>query len=322
MIRQLDIGALAPYGFLNAYYDGLDGELPTPLKATPEKFTALVDSLTAALADQIWPQFDLETGSWQGRAKSMAVALTIEDLALGEQLAKYFTAPVNPKDAIPKTHQDFFLEEDGLVIDPYCTDVMHPYLPWAGSFFWYDRSMDREVCKRLSKDFDGPGVQESGGLDLALKIRMQRPRPYQVAMQLGYPAFKYQRAHTAATPSLVSGHALESLISGCYVFRQHRNGLLSDACVMDAWVQFMVDVGDRRVFAGVHYPSDSMASWFCALRAVKTFYGAEVEPVRSFLWNGISKKSRVFAEIERRATEDDASHYKPLLQWLVEEANS
>jgi hypothetical protein len=56
--------------------------------------------------------------------------------------------------------------------------------------------------------------------------------------------------------------------------------------------QFGVDIGDRRVFAGVHYPSDNMASWIMALRLVKE----EVPDQRvfRFLANAITTRSLVY----------------------------
>jgi len=64
--------------------------------------------------------------------------------------------------------------------------------------------------------------------------------------------------------------------------------------------QFTVDVGDRRVFAGVHYPSDNLASWFTALNLVPRVFDEEVAPdIKAFLWEAINSRSIVFDAIKK-----------------------
>jgi hypothetical protein len=75
--------------------------------------------------------------------------------------------------------------------------------------------------------------------------------------------------------------------------------------------QFTVDIGDRRVFAGVHYPSDNLSSWYTALKLLPHVIDpSALASVRKFLWEAISLKSIVFAEIMRHINSHDRSPYR------------
>ena len=104
----------------------------------------------------------------------------------------------------------------------------------------------------------------------------------------------YVSARTGSTPSLVNGHALHALIAGCTAFIAYAEHLSPRS--VEVLQQFSVDVGDRRVFAGVNYPSDNLASWFVALNLIPyVFAGEQSEAAKRFLWSAISSKSKVFA---------------------------
>jgi hypothetical protein len=60
--------------------------------------------------------------------------------------------------------------------------------------------------------------------------------------------------------------------------------------------QYMVDIGDRRVFAGVHYPSDNIASWIMALSLMPEVYADPVR-IEGFVRKAIFERSRVFQMI-------------------------
>lgn len=61
---------------------------------------------------------------------------------------------------------------------------------------------------------------------------------------------------------------------------------------IEALEQFGVDIGDRRVFAGVHYPSDNLSSWILALRLGREVFA---DPrVWLFLAEAIQKRSAVY----------------------------
>ena len=102
---------------------------------------------------------------------------------------------------------------------------------------------------------------------------------------------------------MISGHALEGVMAGCAVFAGLETSLTPDA--MRALQQWTVDIGDRRVMAGVHYPTDSFASWIVALdMADRVFPGGSVKSVRRFLAAAIRERSHVYAYMKERIDND------------------
>jgi len=68
---------------------------------------------------------------------------------------------------------------------------------------------------------------------------------------------------------------------------------------VDKLRQFTVDIGDRRVFAGVHYPSDNLSSWYTALKLIPHVFTEPTDAwVRDFLWKAIDLRSIVFGAIK------------------------
>jgi hypothetical protein len=83
----------------------------------------------------------------------------------------------------------------------------------------------------------------------------------------------------------------------------------------DVFRQFVIDVGDRRVFAGVHYPSDNLASWYVAMRLIPRVFLADekiYEP-RKFLWNAIQRSLVYKAMVAHTTSGAGASPYEAML---------
>jgi hypothetical protein len=85
--------------------------------------------------------------------------------------------------------------------------------------------------------------------------------------------------------------------------------------------RFLIDTGDRRVFAGLHYPSDNVGSWFVAMRLCRHVYGEHAEEVRLGLWEAIRTHSVVYQAIldasgSANGGKEKASPYAMLLQRL------
>jgi hypothetical protein len=81
--------------------------------------------------------------------------------------------------------------------------------------------------------------------------------------------------------------------------------------------QYSVDVGDRRVLAGVHYPSDNLGSWTTALLLATCVCNGDTAG-RAMLWQAISTQSVVYSAISA-ASGPAAAAYAPvlgLLNWL------
>ena len=127
--------------------------------------------------------------------------------------------------------------------------------------------------------------------------------------------FSVEGAKSAFTPSIMSGHSLQGLYAApaAYLDQQQQIDVLPGA--RRSLAQFGVDFGDRRVFAGVHYPSDNLASWFIALKLAPPCFGAQGPSARAFMIDAI-RQSRVHATLLQVAATNPGSPYAPLMQWL------
>lgn len=95
------------------------------------------------------------------------------------------------------------------------------------------------------------------------KNEFMRPRPYQLAKELGMN-MKYFKTDTTDSPAYPSNHALQARVVAQYyasIYPEHRNNLLQAAELS----------GQGRVDAGVHYPSDKIAGYQLADKAMKYF---------------------------------------------------
>ena len=82
--------------------------------------------------------------------------------------------------------------------------------------------------------------------------------------------------------------------------------------------QYAVDMGDRRVFAGVHYPSDNLSSWLMVMRVANhVFVRSEV---KAKLWQAISERSRVYRRIREESLTESGAVYIPALEALEKAA--
>ena len=115
-----------------------------------------------------------------------------------------------------------------------------------------------------------------GTFALQIKERLQRPRAYQVALIQGRAGFLHRPAATADTPSMCSGHCLQGSLAGCRVFDSDARRMTNRS--IEILQQFTVDIGDRRVFAGVHYPSDNL-HLVVGLKSFPVFEPMHVGPV-------------------------------------------
>lgn len=324
MRRKLQISDLPPYGFINADWmkdargvpppDARPGGPNASVEDYPTWFASLVDDLS----DRLWPRYDRSTGTWEGKARDTAMDLTLLDMQLMRRLRDQLDTPINRKVGTIEsgpTHRHFFEEEDLDLIDRVAkpADFLRP----GASFREYDTNLSVNGAQAIYLDFAHEGWSATGDVDLQLKFELQRPRAWQVAFMAGLPDIQYQFAHTAVTPSMVSGHALQSTIAACHTYLDKMQGGPAD--LIDAWAQFAVDVGDRRVFAGVHYPSDNLASWITALRLAPLAFGTE-RALRAcdFLCHAIREKSQVYAAIAAAAGPKDSPYHLPL-EWLHEE---
>lgn len=305
-----DMG-LPPYGHLCSDWVVARGKPAVPddftINAkvpTVAEWTAWLESLADELAEFLWPRFDPTTSTWIGSATSTAVDLTRADFRLMKSLKSLLWQPIAARIPNGTLHRVFFDAEDRK--------------PPGHDYALYDPAMPAKFTADLPEVML-EGVTNVRPLMLMLKQRLQRPRPFQASMLLGEPDFFHASAKSADTPSLVSGHCLQGAIGGCTAFFKLEPYLNAVDRSKEFLQQLTVDPGDRRVFAGVHYPSDNIASWFCALRLCSNFFGDEGKNVKGFLWGAIQRSS-VFLAIKQAVDADPKSAFATGVQRLKAEA--
>jgi hypothetical protein len=251
------------------------------------------DSLIQDIDSLLWPTYDPAQGTWRRPPDS---SLMDADFQLLESLKGQLDEPIRGRAAVETKHRVFFDEEDD------------DYLLFGHKYDRYDPGLPPHLRDALTTILWNGYDRKLGSLHLQLKQVFQRPRPYQVAF-IQNRSFEHLRSRLAATPSLVSGHCLQGCMAGVSAFVLF--GASIDFASVEVLGQFTVDIGDRRVFAGVHYPSDNLSSWYTALKLLPHVVDNSVLcSARAFLWNAISSQSIVYQAIRAHIEADPKSSYK------------
>jgi hypothetical protein len=231
----------------------------------------------------LWPTFDAERLRW---TRPPSDALMQADFQLLEDLHGELNNPVNGLGDSPTNHWTFFSEED------------NENIIFGAHYERYDPGLPQYLREHFTDILWNGCDRKIGSLHYQLKSRFQRPRAYQVAVLSRRLKYRCLWAKTGGTPSFVSGHCLQGSLAGCSAYLLF--GRSVDSVSVEVLKQFTVDIGDRRVFAGVHYPSDNLSSWYTALMLLPHVVDdTDLAFVRGFLWDAIGKKSIVFAAIQK-----------------------
>jgi hypothetical protein len=253
------------------------------------------DGIIERIAHVLWPVYD-GGASWDTEA---ARALLRADFSLLAPLHRYMDQPIAAAFPTTVTHADFFVEEDS-------DSVL-----FGTGYERYDPLLPPELRQELKTSMNDGIVHKVATLDLQMKQKFLRPRAYQVAVIDGHREFRHREAKSANTPSMVSGHCLESSIAGCQAFKTLSPRMA--AASIDVLRQFTVDIGDRRVFAGVHYPSDSLSSWLTAFHLIPRVFGAQDRmAVAGFLWEAIGAKSAVYRLVREHAQHTESPYVRAI----------
>jgi hypothetical protein len=256
------------------------------------------------MRDVVWPLWDEEHLQWHGRARDIMLPLTLADL---EILLKLRTGPgplaINTvPDSRPRAincplHFAFFKEEDpGNIFQSYA---------------FYDRTLDPKLPQIFAGAFFAGLAAKCSSTQLQFKTRFQRPRAYQMALLLRKPEFNLEEAVSSMSPSMVSGHSLQGLVGvGAVMERILQSGMSFSGDSWQALRQYAVDIGDRRVMAGVHYPSDNLGSWIVLMRLARRIF--RVDGVKQNLWQAIEEQSLIY----RLVLSSPAEVYAPVLDLL------
>jgi hypothetical protein len=315
---------IAPFGLLNRGLMSRRTGLYTPMyewTGTIAEFRHLLDAWMDVVADHIWPKWD--GGHWVGDAAAHMEDETRRELELAvdsfhrgnEGLGTLAESPVvaAAPDLKLQPHLWHYEIEDAVV-----RDVKYKYLPATEK-----KSFDYLASSTIGSNYLDYHPRDSG-FDIAwfekmfwgrmrglqppiwdIKEVFQRPRPWMIATALGVEDFRWVTGdgitHTGIHPSITSGHCIQGVLGGCSVFeamleRSHETGKGLSMHDLSALKQYMVDWGDRRVFAGVHYMTDNIASWVLARRLIPHLFRNPVQ-VEAFAVDAIVRHSRVFDEI-------------------------
>ncbi|SEA85718.1 phosphatase PAP2 family protein [Rubrimonas cliftonensis] len=249
---------------------------------TEEEHATLMRRWLADIETRVWPQWT--ASGWRGAAAATADDATRAELELCVTAFMAKDALSARPDGLQQLPMNLVRDgrwhyqvEDALVID-----VANRVLPFA------DQSLEHRASRGVGSNYilynPGVGVDEFeqqfwGRIRrrepslFDIKLHFQRPRPYTAAVVLGVDGFVWETAdsvtHTGLHPSLLSGHCIQGLLGGCSVLAawldQGRTVTPNDRTTL---MRYAAAWGDRRVLAGVHYPTDNIASWTLALRLI------------------------------------------------------
>lgn len=344
---------LAPFGEVNNGHKDLLNGMRTPMYEWPgsrEEYADLLNGWLDDVANNIWPSWD--GSDWVGGAKDNKEADTKSELEIAVQL---YHGPPDKTDILTSV-PDVPASPDGKVRnqlwhyrveDAYKPDRKYKYIElgeggspsieFLGSdqiganYLMYQPGVDIHAFTKL---FWG----RMRGLQPALfdiKVHFQRPRPYTAATALGVENFRWHTAdgitHTGVHPSILSGHCIQGILAGCSVFEawledSARTGQGLTYGQIKGLQKYMVDWGDRRVFAGVHYMTDNIASWALARLLIPHLF-RNSQKVQNFAIQAVVQHSKVFLDIHKKFSADRRAYTmlkkyfpEPPLDWSPDDA--
>jgi hypothetical protein len=298
-----------PYGrMIKEWEDDIDGKPPSDWLGNAD-WSTWRDGMSTLLSHVLWPRFDKPTQSWIGPAVETMRRLTLADFELLKVLRPRLDQNTNPP-VKPMLQKDLFILED-VKTDPQTGVKLSDRGPDLSLRKYLEDVLESSKLDELVGNFLAGVGAKAGNVDLEMKQDMQRPRAYQVAVLLEQDWFTHQDARTAVTPSMISGHCVETLMGGVANYYRAEQ-LTVPAAALANMAQHTVDVGDRRVLAGVHYPSDNISSWLTGLLLC-----AQVCPDtrgRAWVWDAITNHSEVYKAVV--AASAKGSPYRLPLQLL------
>jgi hypothetical protein len=258
-----------------------EGELPGR-----EDWDLWVDDIVERIDYLLWPEY--KPGDSSVPDRDDIANLMDADFSLLDDLHDNLQLPIPAEYPTQVFHNEFFTEEDDGTT------------PFGTGYERYDPTLPARILRDLPIIFSAGMADKVGTLDLQLKQRFQRPRAHQVAFLQNRTNYNYRWARTANTPSLVSAHCLQASLGGCTAYVALASDLSGNTKSLTSLAQFTVDIGDRRNYAGVHYPSDNLASWYVAFKLIPQVFTTEEQKLNPalFLWLALNLRSDVFKAIQ------------------------
>lgn len=287
---------LPPYGIFPRFHESIaqDSEMmpdwqrdKTDPEARQRAFLAWRQDMRTILSDTLWPYFNRASKKWTGKANTHAHSTTGLEIDL---MVQHFQGVESQLDIKPSlcstpefggTHLEQFRVEDA------------PSQPAGINLRDYVCSLSEEQFLR-ARNIINQAYQRKLRSLFWLKREFVRPRPYQCALIFGHDQFKYEVAYSATHSSFYSGHCLEGILFSAAVAEVWgKDEELFDSEARTALMRYAVDFGDRRVFAGVHYPSDNIASWYLAINLIPHVF-ENPAPIHQFVVDAITHHSAVY----------------------------
>ena len=317
-IHEADV--LQPWGLLNIeFMSAVQGvKLPSDWmvnsalnpKRRQDHFDTWHQDTLRIITDVLWPLYDRQTQEWQGASIEFMQDLTREDLELMLEMQRPSHGPRQFDQVVSspvrllqwKTHRDLFSDED-------TEGGSHVFQ----GFQFYDRNEDDKSLGAMSHLCFQSDRNKNGNIVSLFKNHLQRPRPMQMALRFNYSQFEYHDAGTSITPSMCSGHCLQSMTSvGGLIERLLDDGISLHPEQLRVFAQWAVDIGDRRVMAGVHYPSDNIASWILFLSMCEHVFHRS-EPKKAIA-HAIREQSCIHRQLQSWRDSGRGAVYKCALQ--------
>lgn len=274
------------------------------------------DKRLGEIRDNIWPEWVPGKG-WTGSAKAFAtemsereVALMIEHFVKKNVLGDVPEYVRETSDRAAYTHLDHYEFEDGRLygklLKSFKSEDEDPSKPKIGrNFFLYDNASTDDAERKAFLDAIAASYTgKTNQFYFWFKERLMRPRPYQVALIFGQREFRSRRAMTAMHSAIVSGHATTGLMIRCGALEKMLDAGPIPRPMLRSFSQFIVDVGDRRVFAGVHYPTDNLSSWILALTLIPNLF-RHADTITKTVKYAIKNHSAVYDLIDKQYRKDE-----------------
>jgi hypothetical protein len=295
-----------PYGLMPTNFINLKDPQKAPGTWKGTDYAKWLQAVSQLIGNHLWPLY--VAGQWAGDAVQTMEALTHADFDLFPNLRARLDGTIGLGMLDP--HEEYFrLEDEGdakapngdILLDRSIDRTLRAYLTTMKPNVLHDQ---------LANDYLDKMAKHCGLIPLHLKSLIQRPRALQMAVIMGKTDFTYRLAGSAASPAMISGHCYQGMIGGIAAYYSATCSNAPQA-TLDAIAKHMVDVGDRRVFAGVHYPSDNLSSWITLFLAYPFIFPNDAG--RIWAWEVIQSRSAVFHAMRDTGP---ASPFAAPLAWL------
>lgn len=257
----------------------------------------------------LWPEYQPGTG-WTGGMEREAEEATKAELKIhlseiqGNNLLATFpdTPLFDERSGARRAHEWHYYVEDLVKLNDFDFadfaktefEKSAAQFPFA-NIVYYDPEYKSDEMPAV---FGAMASKKADGL-FRFKTHFSRPRPYTAAAYFGMDTFKHVTAsrhvHTGVHPAFPSGHCAQGLLVAAGIYE---DALIKEQPItderLDALMQFAVDFGDRRVFAGVHYPTDNVASWVTAVELADRCFDEHGDAVKAFIVEAITEKSTIY----------------------------